>query len=173
MSNIIEQYKEAIAIVDIDSLGKDLKAIHKSGFKIKDLAQTAQFVFFMQEHYKTKDTNDSPDFKGFLKNSIEYATNFYKFCDEYNISPSVIPQWIKDLQDFALKLRTLSIKPANPASLPAAGTDISPASTTISLLTNPSGNTKTPLISAIPSYIENAKNNARNSSISKIVDRNQ
>lgn len=110
VSNIIKEYEDALAIFDLVTIRKISKAIKKSGISIKELARAAEFVLFMEEQYKTEEAKDSLDFKGFLENSIVSVTNFYDMCYQYDTPPSIISVWIKDLQDFALKIQTSSIK---------------------------------------------------------------
>jgi hypothetical protein len=154
VSNIIREYEEALAIVDLTTIRKDLIAISKSGFTIKECAQASQFLNSMKEGYSTKEIKDSEDVQKFLKNTVEYLMDLHSSCIQNSIPPAVIAAWIKDLQDFAPNMNKVSIKPSKLDSEP--GIDISPITNTSSLI-NSNRITKIPFISAVSSYIEDSK----------------
>lgn len=158
VSNIIKEFEEALAIFDLTEIRKDAKAIHKCGFTIKKLATVARFMSRVKEHSMMADAKDSPDFEGFLIDRIESVSNFNKFCDDHHISPSIVLIWIKDFQDFAPKLQTLSTTPPppKPASV-SGGTDNSLSTASTPLIINPSRNANIPFMSAVSSYIEHLK----------------
>jgi hypothetical protein len=151
VSNIIKEYEEALAIVDLTTIRKDLKLIHKSGFTINECAQASQFLLSMKEFYNTNDIKNLQDFQKYLTNVVESITNLFKSCTQNNIDPAIIPVWIKDFQDFAPNMRRISIKRSKLDS--EAG--IYPTKTPS--LKKLKRNASIPFVSAVSSYIENSK----------------
>ena len=153
VSNIIKEYEEALAIVDLGPIRKDLKDIHKHGFSVKDCAEASRFLNLLKEFYEREDLRHSNDFMKFFKKIVVFITDLYKLCTENGISPDIIPTWIKDLQDFFPNLRALTNNQVENISL----SDISVDSATAPLSKKLTRDRKIPFISVVSSYIEISK----------------
>jgi len=155
VSNITGEYEEALAIVDLTTIRKSLKVFHKRGFTVKEFALLSQFINILEKSYETEGLRDSVDFKIFMKNIIESATNYHKFCNNYGISPDIIPLWIKDLLNFTPSFLGL---PNNPSKVTSVSDSVSYPSTGSSSLSARTANDTIPFISSVSSHIANLKN---------------
>ena len=102
VSNRVREYKQKSKsdLYDLEEIRAYMKEIRKSGFTIKECAQACRSQNILKELQGNLNITDPADFKRFSKDIIEKIIELYNFCKKYDISPLILLEWLKDLQDF-------------------------------------------------------------------------
>ena len=102
VSNRVKEYKQKSKseMYDLEEIREYMKEIRKSGFTIKECAPACRVQNILKELQGNLNITDPADFNRFSKDIIEKIIRLYNFCKKYDISPLILLEWLKDLQDF-------------------------------------------------------------------------
>ena len=96
-SNAIKEWKIQIGSLEAEEIREFAVLVKKSGISMEQCTQGFRMVQLLKKlgiEEKIEDENDQ-----FIKDVISFIEIIYKQCKKLDVSPIIVPSWIKDLLD--------------------------------------------------------------------------